>query len=260
MSNQNPKHSTPFLEKIQNVLRSLFRKFNKMFDRIIFNKVGSLIVSFLISLVICLGINYDNIRVELFNDRTTIVDLGNIDVDIQLDEENFEVSGVPSSVQVSLSGEAMDIQVFRQQNPNLKVEADLRQYDEGSHVIELELKNLPSTLKSIISPETVTATITKKQTRSFTVSPEIVIGTGQKSSDFKTPVLSQNMVTVRATADELNAIRFVRAIVDVSGHTNEEKKFEVKASVACYDADGSRVQVEIEPDKIDATVEREDTE
>ena len=80
-----------------------------------------------------------------------------------------------------------------------------------------------------------------------------------KASDFKTPTLAVNSVTIRATADELNAIRFVRAIVDVSGFTSGNSA-KVNANVVAYDADGNRVQVEIDPTTIEATVEREDTE
>ena len=53
--------------------------------------------------------------------------------------------------------------------------------------------------------------------------------------------------------DELNAIRFVRAIVDVSGFTSGSSA-KINASVVAYDADGNRVQVEIDPTTIEATV------
>ena len=149
--------------------------------------------------------------------------------------------------------------MYQKQHPNLTVKADLSQYKEGSYIIDLALEDLPSTIQASISPETVTATITSKRTRVFSVAPEILIGAGQKASDFKTPTLAVNSVTIRATADELNAIRFVRAIVDVSGFTSGNSA-KVNANVVAYDADGNRVQVEIDPTTIEATVEREDTE
>lgn len=251
--------SASFLDRFLNGLYSMFRRFNKVFDRVVFNKAGSLIISLIISLAICIGIDYQNLKIELFNDTTTVVDLGNIDTQITVDETKYKVSGIPSSVQVTLSGEATDIEVYRKQHSDLKVKADLSQYKEGSYIIDLSLEDLPSTIHASISPETVTATITSKRTRVFTVSPEILIGAGQKASDFKTPKLAQNSVTVRATSDELNAIRFVRAIVDVSGFTNGDST-KVNASVVAYDADGNRVQVEVDPSTIEATVEREDKE
>ena len=245
------KSSAGFLDRFLEVLYSFFRRFNKLFDRVVFNKAGSLIISLIASLVICIAIDYQDIRIELFNDTTTVVDLGNVN--------KYEVSGIPSSVQVTLSGEETDIEVYQKQHPNLTVKADLSQYKEGSYIIDLALEDLPSTIQASISPETVTATITSKRTRVFSVAPEILIGAGQKASDFKTPTLAVNSVTIRATADELNAIRFVRAIVDVSGFTSGNSA-KVNANVVAYDADGNRVQVEIDPTTIEATVEREDTE
>lgn len=253
------KGSASFVDRFLSSIYSLFRRFNKLFDRVVFNKAGSLIISLIISLVICIGIDFQNLKIELFNDTTTVVDLGNVDTQVTVDETKYEVSGIPSSVQVTLSGEATDIEVYRKQHPQLNVKADLSQYKEGSYIIDLSLEDLPSTIQANISPETVTATITSKRTRVFTVSPEILIGAGQKASDFKTPTLAQNSVTVRATADELNAIRFVRAIVDVTGFTSGSTT-KVDANVVAYDADGNRVQVEIDPSTIVATVEREDTE
>ena len=87
----------------------------------------------------------------------------------------------------------------------------------------------------------------------------MLIGSGQRASDFKTPRLSSSTVKIRATEDELNAIRFVRAIVDVSGFTNGDQ-YTTDATIVAYDAEGNRVQVEIDPASIEATVEKNDTD
>ena len=102
--------SAGFLDRFLEVLYSFFRRFNKLFDRVVFNKAGSLIISLIASLVICIAIDYQDIRIELFNDTTTVVDLGNVNTEINLDQNKYEVSGIPSSVQVTLSGEETDIE------------------------------------------------------------------------------------------------------------------------------------------------------
>ena len=140
--------SAGFLDRFLEVLYSFFRRFNKLFDRVVFNKAGSLIISLIASLVICIAIDYQDIRIELFNDTTTVVDLGNVNTEINLDQSKYEVSGIPSSVQVTLSGEETDIEVYQKQHPNLTVKADLSQYKEGSYIIDLALKDLPSTIQA----------------------------------------------------------------------------------------------------------------
>lgn len=259
-SNRSPQNKNKgWIESFKNAIGSFYRRVNKLFDRIVFNKAGSLIVSLMISLVICVVVDYQDIRYELFDNTSTTVNLGNVDVNILSDQEQYEVSGIPNSVQVTLTGNAAEIQVYRQQHTNLSVTADLRPYEEGSFIIDLSLDDLPSSIEATLSPSSVTATITAKKERSFTVDPEILIGSGQRASDFKTPTLSSSTVKIRATEDELNAIRFVRAIVDVSGFTNGNQ-YTTEATVVAYDAEGNRVQVEIDPSSIEATVEKNDTD
>lgn len=249
------QNKNPLIEKAMHLITSFFHRFNKVFDRIVFTRVGSIVISLLASLVICIVTDYEDLRIELFNDTTTVVNLGEVSIETQIDESKYQVTGVPSNVEVTLSGEAADVQIYRQQHANLKIDLDLRQYPAGTYTLDLELEDLPANISASITPASVNCTITEKEVRSYSISPELLVGQGQTASDFDTPTLDVNSVKITATQDVLNSIRFVRAIVDVSSFTNGEST-QIQANIVAYDGDGNRLQVEIEPKTVNATVKR----
>ena len=57
-------------------------------------------------------------------------------MNVLVNEETYEVSGLPETVDVQLLGDINDLQMVRQQN-SLSVVADLRQLGEGRSDVEL---------------------------------------------------------------------------------------------------------------------------
>lgn len=249
---QKPENKGPvnIFSKIMELFQVIFRKFSKLFDRIVFNKKGSVLISFILAIMIVVPINYQDISLQLFHDTTTSVTIPNVSVEVLADTDNYVIDGIPSTVDVTIKGDATDLQVFRQQQ-NIKVNADLRKYTEGDVVIDLEVNQLPSSLEATISPSSVEATISKKITKQFTVEAELMMGPGQKQSDFSTPVLSETTVEIIASQSQIDSIRSVKAIIDTNGQNTD---FETDAEVVAYDSKGNRVQVEINPTTVHATV------
>ncbi|MFR9257203.1 MAG: CdaR family protein, partial [Merdibacter sp.] len=87
-------------------------------------------------------------------------------VNVLVNEETYEVSGLPETVDVQLLGDINDLQMVRQQN-SLSVVADLRQLGEGRSDVELEVQNIPSRVEVIIEPGTVSVELKKKQTQTY---------------------------------------------------------------------------------------------
>ena len=153
---------------------------------------------------------------------------------------------------VTITGSASDVQVYRQQ-ANIRAIADVRRYTEGNVVVDIEISQLPSNLEATIQPATAEATISKKVSKQFTVTSELLLGTGQSSSDFESPVLSETTVTIKASQEQIDAIRSVKAIIDATGQTGD---FNVEANVMAYDSSGTPLQVDISPATIQASVKR----
>lgn len=239
---------------IYEIIRSLFspiiRRFSKLIDRIVFNRKGMVLVSFLLSFIICISIDYDAIRVQLFNDLTTSVTISNVEVKVIANEEDYEISGVPKTVSVSLTGNSTDIQVFRQQN-GVSVTCDLSKCEQGSNLVNLTVDSLPSNVTAKVSPEAVEVSLDPKVKGSFAISCELLVGNGQKISDFETPELSQTHVVIKASQDTLDSIRVVKAIVDATGRYED---FVVNAKLVAYDVDGKVIEVDFENEYVEAKV------
>lgn len=241
------------LDKLLDALAWVYRKVNKMIDRILYSNMGTLAITFILAFVICVAIDYEDIRYQLFNDTTTVVEIRDVDVEIKNASDEYIITGIPSTVDVRLEGEAAEIQVFRQQNTILVI-ADLRQYTEGSNVVDLKVDKLPSKITATVTPASVTANISKKVTETFNVSPQM-IGTSLTTASFENPELNPNTVSITGTEDQLNSIRSVRAIVDVSGQI---ESFEEDAIIAAYDGNGNKLDVQIEPATIHVQINKTD--
>ena len=248
---ENPEHKT-LVSKIIELFQMIFRKLSKLFDKVVFNKKGSLFISLFLAIIISISVNYEDISLSLFHDTTVSVTINDVSVETLADTENYVIEGIPSTVDVTITGSASDVQVYRQQ-ANISAIADVRRYTEGNVVVDIEISQLPSNLEATIQPATAEATISKKVSKQFTVTSELLLGTGQSSSDFESPVLSETTVTIKASQEQIDAIRSVKAIIDATGQTGD---FNVEANVMAYDSSGTPLQVDISPATIQASVKR----
>jgi len=246
MESPNKKSPSVWFNELRGLLTLIFQKVSKLVDRVLFDKKGSVIISLVLSIMICVVINYEDISLKLFNDTRTTVDLRNVAVEVLADT----VAGVPSTVDVSLTGDATSIQVFRSKG-SVQVVADLKKYSEGENIINLKVKNLPEKIEAVVDPATIDVTLSKKVTKSFTIQPELLVGSNQKVTDFETPTLDVMTVKITASQNQLNSIRIVKALIDCTGQIQD---FEANAALAAYDAKGNRVNVTLSPETVHASV------
>ena len=240
MESPNKKGPSVWFNELRGLLTLIFQKVSKLVDRVLFDKKGSVIISLVLSIMICVVINYEDISLKLFNDTRTTVDLRNVTVEVLADTDQYDVAGVPSTVDVSLTGDATSIQVFRSKG-SVQVVADLKKYSEGENIINLKVKNLPEKIEAVV----------EKITKTFTIQPELLVGTNQKVSDFETTILDTMTVKITASQNQLNSIRIVKALIDCTGQIQD---FEANATLAAYDAKGNRVNVSLSPDTVHASV------
>lgn len=243
-------HVQNFLHKCAQIAKALGNKVSKMFDRAIYNKKASLIVSGVFAVIFCVSISFDDLRVQLFGSDVTTWNITNVPVEVLMDSDNYEVSGLPSTADVSIEGDATDIQLVRAQN-STSVRADLRNLAEGPNTVILEAVGVPSGLDVSVNPSSAQITLTKKETRTYFITPELMVGAGQSKSDFQTPVLSANSVSIKATKQQLDSIRVVKAIIDTSGKNAD---FVIDAPLVAYDSSGKQINVSMQPDTVTATV------
>lgn len=245
-------HKNPiWFERIKKWASMVLSRFSKLFDKIIYHKASSIIVSLLASIVICVSISYDDIRFSFFNAEATTLNVPGVSVEVKADTDKYEITGIPNSVDLTLTGVPADIQSFRNQSSTALVVADLRNFGEGSNVVTLQVSNVPSQINVAVNPATLEVNLIKKVNRTYLIQFDLLLGAGQKASDFQTPTSSVQTVTIRATQEKQNSIRKVEAIVDTTGHSSD---FTIDAPLVAYDSNGNKVDVEMNPTSVEVSV------
>ena len=240
-------------EKYSKVSRPISR-FSKWIsawmDRILFSQRYGKLVALLLAVFVYAIINIGDSASSLFETKQVYTFKAQT-VNVLVNEETYEVSGLPETVDVQLLGDINDLQMVRQQN-SLSVVADLRQLGEGRSDVELEVQNIPSRLEVIIEPGTVSVELKKKQTQPYALGYDFVNQSEMDATyDLGTPEFDEDTVTVRASEDTLNRVSYVKALIDVSGVTSD---FETDAPLAAYDENGDRLEVDIIPSTMHVSI------
>lgn len=240
-------------EKYSKVSRPISR-FSKWIsawmDRILFSQRYGKLVALLLAVFVYAVINIGDSASSLFETKQVYTFKAQT-VNVLVNEETYEVSGLPETVDVQLLGDINDLQMVRQQN-SLSVVADLRQLGEGRSDVELEVQNIPSRLEVIIEPGTVSVELKKKQTQTYALGYDFVNQSEMDATyDLGTPEFDEDTVTVRASEDTLNRVSYVKALIDVSGVTSD---FETDAPLAAYDENGNRLEVDIIPSTMHVSI------
>lgn len=250
MDEKKPGSVQRFLERLTRILSAATSRISRIFDRIIYSEKGSLAISGVIAIIVCLVINYQDLSYHLFRSDALTLNLTAVPVEVLVDENSYEVSGVPSTADITVVGDSGDIQLVRTQN-SASITADLRNAGEGSNTVALTASGLPTGLEVTVNPETVNAVLSRKYTKTYFISADLIVGAGQSINAYQKPSLSTRSVTIKATRDKLNSIRFVRAIVDTSGY---EGSFQAEVPLVAYDSSGKQVNVSITPSTVTADV------
>ena len=233
-------------ETVMRVVRWLF----SVIDRYIFNVKHSKLVAFLIAVVLFISVNYES-TISLFgspmlNSRV----LEGVSINAQYNYDAFEVTGLPNSVDVIISGDSSD--VVSATNSRGYIVADLEGMTEGTHTVRFEAEGFPESVRVTIDPSQAVITMKPKATMSFEVGYDFVnVSRMSNIYSLGTPTFENPTINVRASQDTLDSIAFVKALIDVSGVSAD---FETEARLVAYDANGKPVDCEIVPETIGVSV------
>ncbi len=236
--------------RVSRVISRFSKWISAWMDRILFSQRYGKLVALLLAVFVYAIVNIGNNASSLFETKQVYTFKAQ-SVNVLVNEETYEVSGLPETVDVQLLGDINDLQMVRQQN-SLHVVADLRQLGEGRSDVELEVQNIPSRLEVIIEPGTVSVELKKKQTQTYALGYDFVNQSEMDATyDLGTPVFDEDTVSVRASEDTLARVSYVKALIDVSGVTSD---FETDAPLAAYDENGDRLEVDIIPSTMHVSV------
>lgn len=231
-------------------ISKFFRWISGWLDKLLFNQKHGKIVALILAVLFYITLNAAN--ANLFETTKSAESLGNYKVSKKISETAYEVSNLPSTVKVTVVGDLSDIKNVKQQK-NFRVVANMTDLQEGVHEVKFTTESAPSHVEIMLDPSSAVVTIKKKSIRKFNVGYDFVNRSAIDSIyDLGEPELQQGEIMVRASSDTLDRIAFVKALIKVDKDIQND--FETKAKVYAYDQNGNRMNVDIIPDTLKATV------
>ncbi len=238
-------------EHLEDGLFKTLRLFSSFLDKFLFNKKYCKIVSLVLALLLYAIVNYNTLSSSYQSSLRYSKTISDITVTAKYNADTFEVSGLPETVDVILTGDAANVTSAANSESGTVI-CDLDGLTEGEHEVKLTTEGYGNNVNIVVNPTNVTVTLKKKTTQQFDISYDFI---NQERMDSKyspgTPEFEYTKINVRASKDTLDSIAFVKALIDVSGQTSD---FEQDAILVAYDSQGNPVNADIVPDTVHVKV------
>lgn len=223
---------------------------DKMMDNPWFLRIVSLLFAVLL---------YITVQNELEGNQvntigTSVESIQDVPVQVYYDDDNLVVTGAPDTVTLNIEGPS-NLVLSAQTMQDYTVFLDLRELPLGQHEVEVQYENLPERLNVRTDPRTVTVTIEELITEEFAVEPDMNERLLADNYVVKSTNVEPNRVTVTGARSIVEAISFVKATV--SGEQGLNESFTQEARVRVLDRDLNKLDVVIEPEVVNVSVEIE---
>ena len=241
------------IAKLLLLLEQPFKGSSKYIDRLLNNKVVLITFSLIAAAILCLGVDFTT--ETMMNNSADI--LSNQKVKVIYNEEAYVVEGLPETVDITLIGRNSDLYLAKQSAKN-EVVVDLRNYKPGTHSVNIKYNGSTPSVQYKLNPSTATVTIYEKMSVSKKITKEILYADKMNSKyDISNITFSRDEVYVKGAEYKLEQIATVKALVDVRKITNPTEGTTTLKEIplAAYDENGKKLDVEIVPETIDASIE-----
>ena len=135
---------------------------NQTFDRILSNRLSVMFLSLLMAVILFVSISGG----DLLTSPTSGTTLENVPIKVEGLDENYELTGVPTSVKVGLIGPSLDIYTTKL-SKNYEIYIDIKGYSTGEHNVSLKSRNFPDTLTVMLVPDTLKVKLAPKVSETF---------------------------------------------------------------------------------------------
>lgn len=186
------------------------------------------------------------------NSSNEVAVITNVPLEVYYDEENLIVTGLPETVNVSISGPSK-IVLRTELAKDFSVFVDLNELLIGEHRVEVQHENMSEKLEVDIDPQWVSISIEERVSQDFKVDPEMNSRLLAEGYEVTSKVASPNMVTITGAKSIIQSISYVKATV--TGESGIKQSFNQEANVKVLNADLNRLDVLVEPEVVNVNVE-----
>lgn len=222
-----------------------------MMDRILNNKWSIRIVALLLAAILFVSVSTNDttrskriFQTRTANDSEVVT---SVPVQVYYDKTNLSVTGIPDTVDVTISGPRSLVKSAKAQQ-DFTVYADLRNADIGNSTVTLHTRNLSNRLKASIHPKTAKVNIQERVTKKFSVGTEIGKANLAEGYSVSKVTTDPQQITVTGAKDTVDKIAYVKATLD-----NKKKykaDFKEEATVTAFDNKLNKLDVSVSPQRV----------
>ncbi len=256
------KDTEKIFQKVGNFVRSIwnflttpgmilgvfkFQRLDHVYENFLRNEKLMKILALVVAIFFAINIRYAPSIKERYS-----VDINSYPLISYYDEERTVVEGLPDTVDVTLVGDRSQVDIAKAK-ANFEIYADLTDLPPGTHKVNLQYSKLGSKLDVKIDPSTIVVTVMALTEVDKPVHADFVnLDQIDEMYVLSEPKLALDSVKIKGPQTVVDQIASVKALIDVS---DLSKLSDYEASVFAYDKLGNKLDVEIKPDKLAASVQ-----
>lgn len=167
------------------------------------------------------------------------------------DTENFVVSGVPETVDITIEGPRSIVQTTKSLK-DFEVYVDLSNANIGNQKVNIKIKDISDKLNVTIKPASANVTVQEKVTKEFKVEAEFNRDLLEDGYNAEAPEIKPNKVKITGAKEDIEKISYVKATLDLEGPIQDTVSQE--ANILVLDRDLNKLNVIVEPKTVEVTV------
>lgn len=228
---------------------------DKPLEKALLKKSSMIILSLVLAVIVFVIIDRQNTTLLEKNAEV----LYDIPLSATYNDEEYVVEGLPETVDITLIGTKANLYLAKQL-PTQDVNVDLSDLKPGVHKVNLKYKQSITSVEYKLDPSEVTVVVSSKKSETRSVESDIV---NLNKLDSKLAInntkLDTDEVIIKGTEDSLAKVSTIKALINVSDMVDPKAGTNTLKDIPliAYDENGAKVDVEMVPSKVTATVEIE---
>lgn len=228
---------------------------DKPLEKALSKKSSMIILSLVLAVIVFVIIDRQNTTLLEKNAEV----LYDIPLSATYNDEEYVVEGLPETVDITLIGTKANLYLAKQL-PTQDVNVDLSDLKPGVHKVNLKYKQSITSVEYKLDPSEVTVVVSSKKSETRSVESDIV---NLNKLDSKLAInntkLDTDEVIIKGTEDGLAKVSTIKALINVSDMVDQKAGTNTLKDIPliAYDENGAKVDVEMVPSKVTATVEIE---
>ena len=228
---------------------------DKPLEKALSKKSSMIILSLVLAVIVFVIIDRQNTTLLEKNAEV----LYDIPLSATYNDEEYVVEGLPETVDITLIGTKANLYLAKQL-PTQDVTVDLSDLKPGVHKVNLKYKQSITSVEYKLDPSEVTVVVSSKKSETRSVESDIV---NLNKLDSKLAInntkLDTDEVIIKGTEESLAKVSTIKALINVSNMVDPKAGTNTLKDIPliAYDENGAKVDVEMVPSKVTATIEIE---